>query len=312
MGAATVGLCSTSDETITEAEKDLPKNLCPLIKSSYGFAKTDKCPYFYFSDLIVGETTCDGKKKMYEYLGQFKNVHVMNLPNTQSEDSLVLWKKEIIRLKEALEAQFGVTITEDDIRAVTSLSRQAGQIKAYEEAYIRNILALDQKRVYDIMTPRTVVFSLPEDMTAAEAYKNPRLWHVSRIPVYGEDNEDLVGLVDRRTILHCLLEEKGETPLSAIMKPLHFVLESQTLDKLLKELLHSRSHLFAVLDEYGGLAGVVTLEDVFEEMLGSEIMDESDSVADLRQMARQRRQALRAAGLLEQQKKEKQAGQPRS
>ena len=206
----------------------------------------------------------------------------------------------------------GPDISEDDIRAVTSLSRQAGQIKAYEEAYIRNILALDQKRVYDIMTPRTVVFSLPEDMTAAEAYKNPRLWHVSRIPVYGEDNEDLVGLVDRRTILHCLLEEKGETPLSEIMKPLHFVLESQTLDKLLKELLHSRSHLFAVLDEYGGLAGVVTLEDVFEEMLGSEIMDESDSVADLRQMARQRRQALRAAGLLEQQKKEEQAEQSRS
>ena len=186
------------------------------------------------------------------------------------------------------------------------------EVAAYEEAYIRNILALDQKRVYDIMTPRTVVFSLPEDMTAAEAYKNPRLWHVSRIPVYGEDNEDLVGLVDRRTILHCLLEEKGETPLSEIMKPLHFVLESQTLDKLLKELLHSRSHLFAVLDEYGGLAGVVTLEDVFEEMLGSEIMDESDSVADLRQMARQRRQALRAAGLLEQQKKEEQAEQSRS
>ena len=90
MGAITVSLCSTSDETIPDAEKDLPRNLCPLIKSSYGFAKTDKCPYFYFSDLIVGETTCDGKKKMYEYLGQFKNVHVMNLPNTQSEDSLVL------------------------------------------------------------------------------------------------------------------------------------------------------------------------------------------------------------------------------
>ena len=68
MGAATVSLCSTSDETIPAAEKDLPRNLCPLIKSSYGFAKTDKCPFFYFSDVVVGETTCDGKKKMYEYM----------------------------------------------------------------------------------------------------------------------------------------------------------------------------------------------------------------------------------------------------
>ncbi|MDU3919380.1 MAG: putative 2-hydroxyacyl-CoA dehydratase YjiM [Klebsiella pneumoniae] len=76
-GAVVVSLCSTSDETIEEAEKDLPRNLCPLIKSSYGFGKTDKCPYFYFSDLVVGETTCDGKKKMYEYMAEFKAVHVM-------------------------------------------------------------------------------------------------------------------------------------------------------------------------------------------------------------------------------------------
>ena len=117
MGAATVGLCSTSDETIPEAEKDLPKNLCPLIKSSYGFAKTDKCPFFYFSDVVVGETTCDGKKKMYEYMSEFKDVFIMELPNTQGEEALKLWKSEIIRFKEYLEKKFNVTITEDDIRA---------------------------------------------------------------------------------------------------------------------------------------------------------------------------------------------------
>ena len=66
MDAAVVSLCASSDETIPAAELDLPANLCPLIKSSYGFGKTDKCPFFYFSDLVVGETTCDGKKKMYE------------------------------------------------------------------------------------------------------------------------------------------------------------------------------------------------------------------------------------------------------
>lgn len=121
MGASIVGLCATSDETIPEAEMDLPRNLCPLIKSSYGFGKTDKCPFFYFSDLVVGETTCDGKKKMYEYLGEFKPVHVMQLPSDQGEASLALWKSEIIRMKEALEAQFGVTITEEDIRGAIAL-----------------------------------------------------------------------------------------------------------------------------------------------------------------------------------------------
>ena len=116
MGAATVGLCSTSDETISVAEKDLPKNLCPLIKSSYGFAVTDKCPFFYFSDVVVGETTCDGKKKMYEYMSEFKDVFLMELPNTQGEQAFQLWKSEIIRFKEYLEKKFDVEITEDQIR----------------------------------------------------------------------------------------------------------------------------------------------------------------------------------------------------
>ncbi len=122
MGAASVSLCSTSDETIPVAEKDLPKNLCPLIKSSYGFAITDKCPFFYFSDVVVGETTCDGKKKMYEYMSEFKDVYIMELPNTQREDALVLWKKEIIRFREYLEKKFEITITEDQIREAIKIN----------------------------------------------------------------------------------------------------------------------------------------------------------------------------------------------
>lgn len=115
-GAIPVGLCSFSDETIPEAEQDLPRNLCPLVKSSYGFAKTQKCPFFYFSDLIIGETTCDGKKKMYEYLGQFKPVYTMELPNSQSPEGLELWTKEIIKLKEKLESHFETTITDEAVR----------------------------------------------------------------------------------------------------------------------------------------------------------------------------------------------------
>lgn len=136
MGAAVVSLCATSDETIGEAEKDLPRNLCPLIKSSYGFGKTDKCPYFYFSDIVVGETTCDGKKKMYEYMGEFKPVHIMQLPNSQeTPESFDLWKAEIIKLKEKLESQFKISIDEEKIK-------QAIAMKNRERRALKNFYAL--------------------------------------------------------------------------------------------------------------------------------------------------------------------------
>ena len=115
-GAHPVSLCASNDETIPEAEKHLPKNLCPLIKASYGFALTDKCPYMYFSDLVVGETTCDGKKKMYELLGEIKDTHIMNLPNMKNEESLELWKKEIEKLITKLENKFNVEITEEKLK----------------------------------------------------------------------------------------------------------------------------------------------------------------------------------------------------
>lgn len=185
----------------------------------------------------------------------------------------------------------GPQASEDDIRAITSLSRQAGRIQPYEERTIRNILSLDQKRVRDIMTPRTVVFSLAADTRLADAYQEQDIWHFSRIPVYGDNNEDLVGIVERRT-LGQRMAAGADGVLGDIMAPLHYVPESQTLDKLLQQFLNARSHLFAVLDEYGGLAGVVSLEDVLEEILGREIIDESDAVADLRELARQRRKAV--------------------
>lgn len=185
--------------------------------------------------------------------------------------------------------QFGPTATEDDIRAITSLSRQNGRIQPYEEHAIRNILSLDIKHVHEIMTPRTMVFSLQENTTIGEAYSHPHIWNYSRIPVYGDDNEDIVGIVLRKEIGRHALEGDTEKPLLKIMQPVRFVLENQTVDKLLLEFLESRLHLFVVLDEYGGLAGVVSLEDVLEEMLGREIMDETDTVADLREAARQRR-----------------------
>ena len=97
-GMLSVSLCGMSNETIPAAETVLPKNLCPLIKSSYGFAITDKCPYTYWSDLIVGETTCDGKKKMYDLLGQRKRMYVLQIPQGIDRTySRQLWISEVRR-----------------------------------------------------------------------------------------------------------------------------------------------------------------------------------------------------------------------
>jgi benzoyl-CoA reductase/2-hydroxyglutaryl-CoA dehydratase subunit BcrC/BadD/HgdB len=133
-GIFSVGLCGMSDETIVDAEADLPKNLCPLIKSSYGFALTEKCPYTYFSDIIIGESTCDGKKKMYELLGEIKDTYVMHLPQGIDRDySHKMWESELYRLIKTLEEKFNVKITEDKLRKAAV--RRNKQRQLYNELF---------------------------------------------------------------------------------------------------------------------------------------------------------------------------------
>lgn len=124
VGAIPVGLCSFSNETIPAAEQKMPKSMCPLVKSSYGFAISDKCPFFHFSDLIIGETTCDGKKKMYEMLAEFKPVFVMELPNSQSRSSMEFWRSEVIRTKEYFEDFFQTIITEEKMKEAIHLGNE--------------------------------------------------------------------------------------------------------------------------------------------------------------------------------------------
>ena len=115
-GFVSVSLCGMSPETIPNAEVHLPKNLCPLIKSSYGFAVSDKCPYTYFSDLIVGETTCDGKKKMYELLNRIKPTYILHLPQGHDSDPITTWTAELRRFIKYLEDNFDLTITDEMLR----------------------------------------------------------------------------------------------------------------------------------------------------------------------------------------------------
>lgn len=170
MGAATVGLCSTSDETIPDAEKELPKNLCPLIKSSYGFARTDKCPFFYFSDVVVGETTCDGKKKMYEYMSEFKDVFIMELPNTQGKEALKLWRSEIIRFKEYLEKKFGVEITENAVREAVRVNNAGRRsLKKLYEVMKNDPVPISGYDLFKVLYGSTFKFDrrqIPEEVDA--------------------------------------------------------------------------------------------------------------------------------------------------
>ncbi len=131
-GASAVGLCGTSDEVIPDAEKVLPANLCPLIKSTYGFAYSQKCPFTYFSDLIIGETTCDGKKKMYELLADLKPVHILHLPQSREREyERAGWREECRLLKERLEELYGITITDDDLRTA---ARRRNRLRAAQLA----------------------------------------------------------------------------------------------------------------------------------------------------------------------------------
>jgi CBS domain containing-hemolysin-like protein len=183
-------------------------------------------------------------------------------------------------------------ITAEEVRVMARLSLSTGGIKPYQDQAIQNILTLHTKTVKDVMTPRTVVFSLSEHLTLKEANRIPTKWEHSRFPVYNRNKEDVVGIVLTRELFMALAQGKQDIPLTELKRPVHFVVETAGLNKVLMEFLELRQHLFAVLDEYGGLSGLISLEDILEEILGREIIDESDEVADKRELARKSRKRL--------------------
>ena len=184
------------------------------------------------------------------------------------------------------------SVSPDELKTMARVSLRTGGIKQYQESVIENILSLDTRTVKDVMTPRTVIFSLSERLTLEEASKKSPKWEHSRFPVYDENMEDVVGIVLTKELFMALSKGKKEMPLTEIMRPVHFVVETAKLSNVLMEFMGSRHQLFAVIDEYGGLSGLVSLEDILEEILGREIIDESDQVADKRELARQRRSKL--------------------
>ena len=128
--AIPVSLCGTKNDPIETAEETLPRNLCPLIKSSFGFAVLETCPYFVFSDCIIGDTTCDGKKKMFELLNRYKTTHVLQLPQNQDDaGALPFWREELERFKKLMEAETGVAIDHHRLRKAISLQNRERAVR---------------------------------------------------------------------------------------------------------------------------------------------------------------------------------------
>lgn len=184
------------------------------------------------------------------------------------------------------------SVSPDEIKIMAQASLRTGSIERYQEMVIANVLSLGNRNVKDVMTPRTVVFSLNQDLTVEEAYSETKQWEHSRIPVYDEGSEDIVGIVLTKELFKSLAEDKADVTLKELMRPVRFVVEAARLNNVLMDFINSREKLFAVIDEYGGLSGVVSLEDILEEILGREILDEFDQVDDKRKLAKLKRQML--------------------
>ena len=180
-------------------------------------------------------------------------------------------------------------ISDEELLTMVRLGLRSGDFQPHEARVIQNVLALERRTVSEVMTPRPVVFILAASLTVRDAAAMTELDKYSRIPVYAEDPEELVGVVHKVDILKAVAEDRFETTLEKMMRPISFVVAAAPLDRVLRTFLARRRHMLAVIDEFGGFAGIVTLEDVLEELIGREIVDEFDQVTDLRAFARRRR-----------------------
>ncbi|MBN1340454.1 MAG: HlyC/CorC family transporter [Bacteroidales bacterium] len=180
------------------------------------------------------------------------------------------------------------TVFREEIAALASLGMKEGIFKKSEELVIKNLIRLQTLRIRAIMTPRTVLVSASEEMPLSEFFTRKEFLQYSRIPVFSGNIDNITGYVLKYDVLEGLAKDEFTKPLRDIKREILISYENFTIANLLEQLLGKREHISLVVDEYGGVEGIVTLEDIFETMLGLEIMDETDSMPDLRYLARER------------------------
>ena len=180
-----------------------------------------------------------------------------------------------------------ISISREDISAMVSVATEEEVIEKEEKKMIQNLLKLDEITAHEIMTPSAVVEMSEAHMTIRDFYDSEELTH-SRIPVYDDENDEyVIGYVLRQEILEKMAEDKFTTTLDEITRPIMTFKEEDTVSDIWEKMLEKKEHISVILDEYGSVRGIVTMEDVIETMIGHEIVDETDEVVDMQEYAKE-------------------------
>jgi CBS domain containing-hemolysin-like protein len=198
----------------------------------------------------------------------------------------ILWLLQLTTKLIGGKAHHGSVLSREDFHAMTDMAHEEGVFQESESKVIKNLLNFKEILAKDIMTPRTVMKTEIETMTIEAFFKNNHNVRFSRIPVYADTPDNITGLVLKDVIFKEMAFGNGDKTLSDIKRNIIIVNRNMPIPTLFEELVESKNHMALVVDEYGSVSGLVTIEDVIETLLGLEIMDESDSVADLQLLAR--------------------------
>ena len=176
-------------------------------------------------------------------------------------------------------------VSREEVIAMAELGEDEGTIEESESTVIENVLMLDDIPVEEVLTPRSVIFALEKTSTVREVLDKYNDIEFSRIPVYEKELDNIIGIVRRHVLLKSKAEDQFDVTMSELAKPIHTVEENDSVGDILDEFVKRREHLFMVKDQFGQVAGLITLEDAIETLLGVEIVDETDSVVDMRKLA---------------------------
>ena len=179
-------------------------------------------------------------------------------------------------------------VSREEVSAMANVAEEEGDLEEDENAIIQNLINMDEIDAADAMTPRVVCATAPESMTMRAFYKDKKYLHHSRIPVYEKDDEYITGYILRMDALQLLAEDKFDKTLGSIKREIASFRENTPLDQIWDEMLSKDEQIAIIIDEYGSFQGILTLEDVIETLLGSEIVDEKDTVRDMQQFAKDR------------------------